>query len=126
MHRTFMLVGQGDGNLWLFIASPTWGDFLPTVIGDPYGYLAAFTIPIVLIIVGAVGQKLVEAVPFEWRHFYLGVDLTLSALSAALINVLDLFGTEKQLMKATVVTTVLFIVACIFSFVVQLAFHQEW
>jgi len=55
-----MLVGQGDGNLWLFIASLTWGDFFPTVIGDPYGYLAAFTIPIVLIIVGAVGQKLVE------------------------------------------------------------------
>ena len=79
----------------------------------------------VLIAVGAFGQKLVDKVPFHWRHFYLGLDLTTAALAASLVNILDLIR-EHELSSTKMTLTVLFIAGSIVLFLALLGIHQEW
>jgi hypothetical protein len=90
-----------------------------------YLYWAAFAVPLVLIGVGAFADKLVGKESFHWKHFYLGLDLTLSALAAALINFLDLLK-DKNFRPVTVVTDALFLTGCIFCLMGLLGIHQDW
>jgi hypothetical protein len=54
-----------------------------------YLYWAAFAIPLILVFVGGFVDKLVSTEPIQWKHFYLGLDLTLSALTTSLVNLID-------------------------------------
>jgi len=92
---------------------------------DTLTYWTAFAIPVVLIAVTAFGQKLIEKVPFRWRHFYLGLDLCVAAMAASLVNILDLLKRQPP-EQHKIDFTVLFVVLCILLFVVLLAIHQEW
>jgi hypothetical protein len=52
--------------------------------------VAAFAIPFILLLCGAVAKKLVRGSPWQRSDFFLGVELTLSAMSAALVYGFDL------------------------------------
>ncbi len=60
-------------------------------------YFMAVVIPIILLLCGAFARKLVRGSTWERRDFYLGVEFTLAALSAALVNLFDL---AKQMQQA--------------------------
>jgi uncharacterized membrane protein YeiH len=90
-----------------------------------YLYWAAFAVPLIIIGVGAFADKLVQKEPFHWKHFYLGLDLTLSALAAGLVNFLDLLK-NQNFKPITVVTDALFLAGCIFCLMGLLGIHQDW
>ncbi|MGC2647625.1 MAG: hypothetical protein WA261_15200, partial [Candidatus Sulfotelmatobacter sp.] len=52
-------------------------------------YGAAFGIPFLLIMLSAFVEKLCRGQGWKWKYFYLGVDLTLAAMSSALVNLAD-------------------------------------
>ena len=88
-------------------------------------YWAAFAIPLTIVFVGALADKLIEKEPFQWKHFYLGIELTLSALATGLVNILDILK-EKDFRPITIVTTLMFVVFCILCLLGLLGIHQEW
>lgn len=46
-------------------------------------------VPIVFILVGAVGKKIVRATPFQRSDFFMGVELTLASMSAQLLYLIE-------------------------------------
>ena len=90
-------------------------------------YWAAYTIPFVLILVGASAQKLVEKSEWHWKHFYCGMDLTLAVLGAALVNILDL-AKETVADKRTegLGWTAIFVAASVVFLLIVSGFHQDW
>jgi hypothetical protein len=97
-------------------------------VGDAYRYITAFGIPLILILVSALTRKIVRKTRFIWDDFYLGVDLTLAAFSAAAVNVVDLLESTDSATAPPHVgeTATLYIVACFVLFVLQVAFFQDW
>ena len=100
-------------------------------MADAYRYLTAFAIPLILILVSAVTRKIVRKTGFLWGDFYLGVDLSLAAFSAAAVNVIDLMESDSNVSASLPHTHVgetatLYIIACFVLFVLQVAFSQDW
>lgn len=89
---------------------------------DPSAHqtFSAFAIPIALILVSAFTKKVIRGKsPFRAEDFYLGVDLTLAAFSAAAVNVLEMGAAGRD-------NLAWFFAFTFIIFILQLAFHQEW
>lgn len=94
-------------------------------------YFVAVVIPIVLLLCGAFARKLVRGTTWEKKDFYLGVEFTLAALSAALVNLFDLAKAMQQSKPSVVLSTQLAataVFACVtfFSLLWVLSTHQDW
>lgn len=96
-------------------------------MNDIYNYCTVFLIPIALILVSAVTKKIVRGSGWRWEDFYLGMDLTLAAFSAAAVNVLDFQGRANPPVGTNIgANAAWYIAVCFFLYIVQTAFHQDW
>jgi hypothetical protein len=87
--------------------------------------LCSLSIPLVLLGLGALIQKIVEGQPFRRRHFFLGLDLSIYFLTACMVNFLDL--ARKQPPDAmSIIRNVLLLLAGIVMLIIQIAIHQTW
>ncbi|HBT4717389.1 MULTISPECIES: hypothetical protein [Klebsiella pneumoniae complex] len=96
-------------------------------------YFVAIGIPLILIACGSVVKKLVRGSAWERKDLYFGVELTLTSVGAALLNLYDLGGaiknkaaggSEALLIKLTGNTVYLCISLLILLWIVAL--HQDW
>jgi hypothetical protein len=81
-----------------------------------------------LAVAGSLGKKLVRGTPFRRSDFFLGPDLALGALSAGLVNLLDLAkdaGSVRYLNEILFFTTG-YIATTFFFFLIILTLHQAW
>jgi small-conductance mechanosensitive channel len=92
---------------------------------DKLAYLVSFSVPVWLMVVSCTTRKVIEGVPFNRKHFYLGLDLTIYFLTACLINVADLARSHTLIATSYIWTLCLTILAVVILWV-QVAFHQEW
>jgi hypothetical protein len=88
-------------------------------------YWGAFVIPVILLAVGAIIQKVVDAKPFERDHFYMGMDLTIYFLAATMVNFLDI-AKEDHGHSAPIVWTVILMLSALVMLFVQIGMHQAW
>jgi hypothetical protein len=93
-------------------------------------YVIALVVPVVLILSSAFARKLVRGSPWVRSDFFLGVQLSLAAIAAALTNFLDLSkaaaaGTA-QIDANSLAKNGAFLAICFFLLLVVLATHQEW
>jgi hypothetical protein len=54
-----------------------------------------FFVPVALLFIGAAGRTLIAG-EFRWNNLYLGPDFCLAAISAGLLNFLDIFNAKDQ------------------------------
>lgn len=92
---------------------------------DKYAYWVSFAIPLVLIAVSCSSRKLIESKPWNRKHFYLGLDLTIYFLAACLVNVADLAKSPVATPQKYIVTLCLTLLATVLLWVLT-AIHQEW
>jgi hypothetical protein len=68
--------------------------FIDTAPAEPflkrYIVLVAFLFPLLIAVAGAMGKILVRSNGISRKDFFLGQDLTLAAISAGLVNVLEI------------------------------------
>lgn len=93
-------------------------------------YVIALVVPIVLILSSAFAKKLVRGSTWIRTDFFLGVELALSAIAAALTNFLDLSKAattdDVQIDANNLAKNGSFLAICFFLLLVILATHQEW
>lgn len=91
-------------------------------------YLVALGIPILLILSGAVAKKLVRGSGWRLKDFYLGVEISLAALGAALIHIFDLNKQQLNgaLLGDQLVATASFLAISFFLLLWVLSTHQDW
>ena len=95
-------------------------------------YMIALGIPAVLIVSGALAKKLVRGSTWQRADFFLGVELALAAMAAALVHVFDLAKlTGSQVaavasMPQKVAATASFLAICFFLLLWILSTHQDW
>lgn len=93
-------------------------------------YITALVVPIVLILCSAVAKKLVRGSGWQRSDFFLGVELSLAAMAAGLVNFLDL--TKPALTGAAPLSpqktteTAVFVAICFFLLLWVLSTHQDW
>jgi hypothetical protein len=92
--------------------------------------LLAFGVPIIFILVGAIGRKLVRGTDWERRDFYLGVELCLAALSSNILFLIELLR-ASAMTTATPdykgeVSAALFLVVVFSIYMWLLSLHQDW
>ena len=86
-------------------------------------------VPAILLIAGSLAKKLARGPGWKQEDFYLGVEFTLSALSASLMYVVELGSAPRhgpgpdlsRLVSAGVFSIVTFVLL-----LVVLSFHQDW
>lgn len=93
-------------------------------------YIVALVVPIVLILSSAFAKKLVRGSSWTRSDFFLGVELSLAAIAAALTNFLDVSkAAEAGIVKIdanNIAKNGAFLAICFFLLLVILATHQEW
>ncbi|MGO9125416.1 MAG: hypothetical protein ACLP6G_11070 [Terriglobales bacterium] len=90
-------------------------------------YAAAFGIPFSLICLSALAEKLVRGQGWKWKYFYLGVDLTLAAMSAALVNLADAaLPGNKSLPAGSSAKSAVFLAGTLFLLFVLMGFQQDY
>ena len=95
-------------------------------------YLIAVGIPVILICCGAFAKKLVRGSSWQQSDFYLGVELSLSAIAAALVYIFDLakiisIQSENDIiLQQKMIATASFLVICFFLLLWILSTHQDW
>ncbi len=92
---------------------------------EKIAYWGSFVIPLVLLGVGALIQKLVDGKPFKREHFYLGIDLTLYFLAVTLVNFLDV-AKSVPVVVTSIVWTVILLLGAIVMLFIQMGIHQAW
>jgi hypothetical protein len=98
------------------------------VLTNPY--ITAIVIPLVLILCSAVAKKLVRGSAWQRSDFFLGVELSLAAMAAGLVNFLDL--TKPALLGSVPLSpqktteTAVFVAICFFLLLWVLSTHQDW
>ena len=92
---------------------------------ETVAYWGAFVIPLILLAVGAVIQKLVDAKPLKRDHFYMGIDLTVYFLAATMVNFLDI-AKEDHGRAAPIVWTVILLLSALVMLIIQMGMHQAW
>jgi hypothetical protein len=93
-----------------------------------YVIFVALLLPLLLAVAGSLGKKLVRGTPFRRSDLFLGLDLTLGALSAGLVNLLDLAKDAATVpnLTATLFFTAGYIATTFFFFLIILTLHQAW
>ncbi len=97
-------------------------------------FTIALLVPLLLVIAGGFGKKLVRGPGWHRKDFYLGVEATLAALSSGFIRILEIGssaltpndqnGVQLQDVKDLIATGVFLVVAfCMFLFILSL--HQN-
>lgn len=91
-------------------------------------YFIALGIPIVLLFSGAVAKKLVRGSTWVRSDFFLGVELALAAMSAALVFLFDLSTGQNTVSPALdkVAATGGFLALCFFLLLWIMSTHQDW
>ncbi len=95
-------------------------------------YIIALGIPLILISCGAFAKKLVRGSAWLLSDFYLGVELSLTAMALALVYIFDLAkvtGSQKATDPAvseSIAATASFIALCFFLMLWVLSTHQDW
>lgn len=93
-------------------------------------YIIALVVPIVLILCSAVAKKLVRGSGWQRSDFFLGVELSLAAMAAGLVNLLDLTKPAlkgvNQLSAQKTAETAVFVAICFFLLLWVLSTHQDW
>jgi hypothetical protein len=89
-------------------------------------YAVAFGIPFVLIFLSALAEKLVRGQGWKWKYFYLGVDLTLAAMSTAFVNLADAtLPGNKSLPPGASAKSAMFLVGTLFLLFILMGFQQD-
>src|SRR4051794_26649016 len=93
-------------------------------------YLIALGIPLILIICSALTKKLVRGSTWQCSDFFLGVELSLSAMASALVYGFDLAKESITISAAESVAgkttaTASFMALCFFALLSILAIHQD-
>lgn len=97
-------------------------------------YFVAIGIPIIFVMSGAAGKKLVRGKK-GWRRsdFYLGTELSLGSLSASLIQIFDLLklapsqgASWPPKLPLQIGASAGFTAVCFFAFIWILSTHQDW
>lgn len=93
-----------------------------------YIVLVVLLFPVLLAVAGSMGKKLARGTDFRRGDFFLGPDMTLGALSAGLVNLLDLAKDAKTSSDITVSLSVTagYIALTFFFFLIILTLHQAW
>ena len=93
-------------------------------------YVIAVIIPLVLLLCGALAKKIVRGGGWRRSDFFLGVELSLAALGAAMVYGYDL---QKITIKTgdgfdglKLASTFTFIAICFFILLWILSTHQDW
>lgn len=109
---------------WLY----TLGLFKTFVLTNPY--ITAIVVPLLLILCSAVAKKLVRGSTWQRSDFFLGVELSLAAMAAGLVNFLDLtkpaLTNAAQLSPQKTTETAVFVAICFFLLLWILSTHQDW
>lgn len=92
---------------------------------ETIAYWSSFVIPVVLLGLGAWIDKIVEGAPFNRKHFFMGLDLTVYFLAASMVNFLDL-ARKQPLDALSIINNVLLLLAAIVMLIVQIGIHQTW
>jgi uncharacterized membrane protein len=95
-------------------------------------FVIALLVPALLFFAGGLGKKLIRGGKnWDRRDWYLGVDAALAAMSAALINILEVFRQKRlvpssgDLFERQQVASTVFIALSFFVFLCLLALHQN-
>ncbi|HEX8903575.1 MAG TPA: hypothetical protein VF771_01895 [Longimicrobiaceae bacterium] len=102
-------------------------------------YFVAIAVPFLLILLGAISKKLIRSTAWMRDDFFLGVDLSISAISSALIFISELLGAKAAAVgcsTAACQTTLAsaderllrdagFLVAALILFLLVLSLHQD-
>lgn len=100
--------------------------------GFAYRFVSGVGLPLLLAAFGIFGKKLARGVSGGWKRsdFYLGVEFTLAAVSAALINILDALlkpGTDTMpLEKGMLLGNIGVAIGGLFLFMFVLTMHQDY
>lgn len=94
-------------------------------------YLIALGIPILLILCGAMAKKIARGGGWKQADFFLGVELTLSALGSAMVYFFELQQPDKLSVTAPILSnkitaTASFLVINFFLLFWILSTHQDW
>lgn len=90
-------------------------------------YAIAFVIPVLLIFLSAFVEKIVKKEGWKCKYFYLGVDLTLAAMSAALVNLADAeLPGNKALPAGAGHRSSLFLAGSLFLLFILMNFQQDY
>jgi hypothetical protein len=87
-------------------------------------------VPLILIFCSAVAKKLVRGSNWRRSDFFLGVELSLTAMASGLTNFFDL--TKPALTSSIAISaqkttaTAVFVALCFFFLFVVLSVHQDW
>ena len=103
-----------------------WHDLLTAL---HYRYISGIGVPILLSLLGIFGKKLVRGKGWKRSDFYLGVEFTLAALSAALVNIFDLLRPNRVRTEGDNTILLANFIVALFSllmFMFVLSLHQDW
>lgn len=95
-------------------------------------HLIAFGIPFILMLCGALAKKIVRKTAWRRSDFFLGIELTLAALGAAMIFLYDLKKMDMRSSEARILViqkiaeTAAFLALALLLFLIVLSVHQEW
>ena len=93
-------------------------------------YLTALGIPIGLIIVTAFIRKLVRGSEWSKADFFLGVELSLSALTLAVVNFIDISRASAKssanMSPSIVISNGLFVAIIVVALLFVVSQHQDW
>lgn len=87
-------------------------------------YFIALGIPLILILLGAIAKKIVRGSQWIKSDFFLGVELSLSAVASSLIYIFEISNSRGGDDKA--IALGVFSVTCLLLFFVVMAVHQDW
>lgn len=89
-------------------------------------YAVAFGIPVSLILLSALAEKLTKGQGWKWKYFYLGVDLTLAAMSSALVNLADAqLPGNRALPAGASAKSAMFLAGSLFLLFIVMGFQQD-
>lgn len=90
------------------------------------GVVLAF--PTMIALAGALGRKLIRGTDFRKSDFFIGQDLALGAISAGLVNLLEVAQDSASIasLPVSLFFTAAYIAFTFFMFIVILTLHQVW
>lgn len=90
-------------------------------------YIIAIGIPAILILSGALSKKLVRGTSWTRSDFFLGVELSLTAMGSSLIFIYEVSRTnDVTLIQDKALISGLFTLVCFFLLLWVMAVHQDW